>query len=717
MTIQDEISLALDYHRQQNLFDAEAAYLRILEKAPHIPDIYNNLAIIYEQTARTDLAIETFQKALLLHPIYPEALNNLGLSLQKKGQFAEAIDRFKRAIDYKNDYVAAYANLGAVYQLVGHLDLAEAVYAQALTYAPQDPEVSNNLGLIHMAKGGLDTAIDYFKSAITQRPNFAEAFNNMGIALKGQGKMHMARQFFQQARLIASDYVLALENEGDCYLDEGETSQALDCYLSALSARQKQHQISPQWYDFCMHLINLQNLPIVYQNEQQLDQIRIEFIQNLRYLARLHPLLPPVSPAEKKYIYFWLFKISNFYMSYQHRNDILIQKKYARFVSRLLADDIDYIHRLDVPEALGSTKVRLGLAAEYLTNHNASNWAYSWLRQLPATDYEFFIYSLNGKEDTFTQLFASLGTYRWLPFKAQNYLDSIVTMKRDQLDILIIPEIGSSASSKILSNFRVAPMQCTGWGHPITSGSPVIDYYLTPDLMETPNGHKHYTETMVRIPHIGLYLQNLETQASRSREDFGLPHDKIIYGSLQSLYKYTPEYDQIFVDLVKRVENALIVFIEAAQPTVTQQFKDRLARVFAQHQLESDRYIKMLPRVNSQEFIQLFYQLDVNLDTPGWNGGNTTVQCLACDCPMVTLPGTTMRSRHSYAILQMAGLPELIADTIPDYVSLAVNLGTNQALRDAIRDRIRQNKHRLYYDRTCIQFLDDFFKRCAQKSD
>ena len=38
---------------------------------------------------------------------------------------------------------------------------------------------------------------------------------------------------------------------------------------------------------------------------------------------------------------------------------------------------------------------------------------------------------------------------------------------------------------------RLAPVQCVGWGHPVTTGSPNIDYYLSGD-METDESDSHY---------------------------------------------------------------------------------------------------------------------------------------------------------------------------------------------------------------------------------
>jgi len=45
-----------------------------------------------------------------------------------------------------------------------------------------------------------------------------------------------------------------------------------------------------------------------------------------------------------------------------------------------------------------------------------------------------------------------------------------------------------------IAGLRLAPVQCTAWGHPVTSGLPTIDYYLSSQLMEPENAQAHYSE-------------------------------------------------------------------------------------------------------------------------------------------------------------------------------------------------------------------------------
>jgi predicted O-linked N-acetylglucosamine transferase (SPINDLY family) len=106
---------------------------------------------------------------------------------------------------------------------------------------------------------------------------------------------------------------------------------------------------------------------------------------------------------------------------------------------------------------------------------------------------------------------------------------------------------------------------------------------------------------------------------------------------------------------------------------------------------------------------------DVFLDSAGWSGCNSTLESLAHDLPIVTLPGSYMRGRHSAAILQMMGVTETIAATLDDYVALAARLANAPDECQAISRRVADNKHKVYRDRACVTALEDFLERAVRQ--
>jgi predicted O-linked N-acetylglucosamine transferase (SPINDLY family) len=107
---------------------------------------------------------------------------------------------------------------------------------------------------------------------------------------------------------------------------------------------------------------------------------------------------------------------------------------------------------------------------------------------------------------------------------------------------------------------------------------------------------------------------------------------------------------------------------------------------------------------------------DVYLDTFTWSGGNTTLEAIACNLPVVTCPGEFMRGRHSYSFLKMIGVTDTIAQNEVEYIEIAVKLGLDPAWRRNIAERISESHDRLYDDTTCVAGLETFYQQVVQEN-
>ena len=130
--------------------------------------------------------------------------------------------------------------------------------------------------------------------------------------------------------------------------------------------------------------------------------------------------------------------------------------------------------------------------------------------------------------------------------------------------------------------------------------------------------------------------------------------------------------------------------------------------------LDCDEHCVFLPSLPMDQFTAASGLCDVFLDSIGWSGCNTTLESLAHDLPIVTLPAQLMRGRHSAAFLTMMGIGETIAADLDDYIALATRLAHDRGWRDEIRAKIAANKHRLYRDDAAIRGLEAFLDRVGR---
>jgi predicted O-linked N-acetylglucosamine transferase (SPINDLY family) len=190
-----------------------------------------------------------------------------------------------------------------------------------------------------------------------------------------------------------------------------------------------------------------------------------------------------------------------------------------------------------------------------------------------------------------------------------------------------------------------------------------------------------------------------------------------IYWCGQSLFKYLPQFDQVFPRIAREVKHCQFVFIQfQLGANVDALFWQRLDRAFAAYGLRAADYCVLLPRLEPDQFMAAMGQCDILLDSIGWSGCNSTLESLHYDLPIVTMTGPLMRGRHGAAILRMMGVEDAITATVDGYVSVAVRLGQDLPRRLVLKEKIAQNKQRVYRDRTCIAALENFLDRAARRA-
>ena len=267
-----------------------------------------------------------------------------------------------------------------------------------------------------------------------------------------------------------------------------------------------------------------------------------------------------------------------------------------------------------------------------------------------------------------------------------------------------------------LASLRLAPVQVAGWGHPITTGLPNVDYFVSSREMEPEDGAASYRERLVLLSGLGTHYATPAAPGQAVRDEFGLPGDRALYLVPQSLFKIHPENDAVLAEVMARDANGILVFFAAPHDSVTAAFQARLTQALARHGLQlADRAI-FLPYMTHSEYLRVNTVCDVMLDTLHWSGGNTSLDALACGLPLVTLPGRFMRGRQSMAMLRLLGMHELIASDVAGYVATAVKVGGDRELRAALSARIKAGLPTLFNRDEPIRELEDFFERAVREA-
>jgi protein O-GlcNAc transferase len=453
-------------------------------------------------------------------------------------------------------------------------------------------------------------------------------------------------------------------------------------------------------------------LPIIYQSSKEIDYYRDRFSVGLERLLRDLDLSTPETRQEALYA---IARHHVFRLAYQGRDVLPLQQQYGVLVDRIMAANYpQWAQRLSMPQVSADGALRIGFASAHFRLHSVSKDHVGWLREHDPKQVHVFAYSMGKQTDYVTDQVKRIAKRFWR--HSGSFEETCGTIISDRLHVLVHLDIGMDPISAQLGALRLAPVQCVTWGHPITSGLPSMDYFLSSDLMETDDSARFYSEQLVRLPGIGICYEKpiIPTVLfNRRRSDLGIREDAIVYLSCQSASKYLPEHDHIFPDIACRVPQAQFVFL-ASNSSVREDFYKRLNRAFGVFGMKAEDKCIWLPPQNSIDYWNLNSISDVYLDTIDWSGCNTTMEAIACKLPVVTLPAGFMRGRHSAAMLTQLGVTETIANDKADYVSIAVRLGVEPEWRRSVVARMVAGYPRLYSDTRSVTSLESFYQKVVE---
>jgi predicted O-linked N-acetylglucosamine transferase (SPINDLY family) len=518
-------------------------------------------------------------------------------------------------------------------------------------------------------------------------------------------------QCYQKLNLL-DEYFRTLQQGIQVYPTDGRLHFTLIIDLrrngriqEAVVSAKKACQFLPNDYTF--QILQYLTVPSIYNTQEEIILYRQRFTQGLQNLIQQISLN---TLEEKQSALAGIGRSTNFYLSYQAQNDIDLQRQYGKLVHEIMAANFpQWVVPLSMSKLQANQKIRVGYVSYYLHSYSGTLWLTGWLKYCNHHNFEIYCYYTGNESDAVTENFREYSDFfHHIPYNLSAVCEQIIA---DKLHILVYPEIGMNPETMQMAGLRLAPVQCVAWGHPVTTGLPTIDYFISSELMEAENAQEHYSEKLIRLPNIGVsYRKPYIPPGVKTRSDFSLSDDDVLYLCCQAPFKYLPQYDFIFAEIACRVPQAKFIFLRGTL------LKERLQRAFATWGLAFEDYCLFLNIPERIDYLMINLLSDVYLDTFTWSGGNTTLEAIACNLPIVTCPGEFMRGRHSDSFLKMLGVTDTITKNEAEYIEIAVKLGQDPAWRRDISERISQRHDRLFDDQVCVAGLEAFYKKLVELS-
>lgn len=583
----------------------------------------------------------------------------LGIQHQRSGRLREAEGVYRQVLAAQPNQPDALYLLGTLAQNVGRLDLAADLIRQAIALNPAGLHYHIDLGTILSAQGKLDEGIAEYRRYLEADPNFATAHSNLGVTLKSKGLRDEAIAEFRRAIELDPNLPQAHNNLGIALRESWQLDEAVAAYRRAI-------ELKPDYPE--AH----NNLAVVLRERGE----------NEAAVAALHQALYHGGPCAEVQ--------SNLIFSLHYLPGDQFRREIAEEIRRWnqqYAAPLKQFIRPPTNDRNPNRRLRIGYVAMDFRDHVLGRNLLPLFKSHDHQDFEIRCYAGVSHPDAVTEEFRQHAD-RWCNISRMRDGELAETIRADGVDVLV--DLAQHMAGNRLSLFALqpAPVQVSFAGYPESAGLETIDYRITGQWLEgemQDAGFKIQDELVPSAPpasrrlHPGSGIFLVDTfwcydPCGLEMAVSPLPAataGKVTFGCLNSYSKINDRVLGLWGRVLRQVPNSRLLLLSA-----NGSHRQRAVGVLGDEGIASHR-VEFFEPVPRRQYLELYHRVDVALDPFPYNGHTTSLDALWMGVPLVTLAGDTPVSRGGLSTLNSLGVPEWIAHSEEEYVTIAAGLASD----------------------------------------
>lgn len=549
--------------------------------------------------------------------------------------------------------------LALKFQHNGDLEKARLIYLEVLDTEPRNVDALHLYGLACHQQGDHASAVAYIGKAVQRVPEQPVLRNNYGDALRRAGDLQGAAVQLHKALELRPDYPGAHLNLGSVYFDSGNHAAALHHAREAV-------RLAPERADARF------NLGLVLLDHVALNEAAEAFRQALAIRPRY-----PVAAGAYLYTLNLLPSADPVAVADEHRN---------------VAAKLFLPEQPASPDSEKKSKVpvRIGYVSGDFRAHAVNYFFTPLLEHRDTGRFELFCYSNADEPDEVTLSIASHSDH-WREVAGLSDEALLSQIRADRIDVLFDLAGYTKYSRLAVFASRAAPLQISFLGYPNTTGLEAMDYRIVDEITAPRNEHFTGTESPLRLSG-GFACFRPPPHAPPVSPPPVLSRKSATFGSFHKLEKINLNVVDCWAELLRQNPGSRLLL---ARDELDDWQQERLAGQFADRGIGPERLVMKGFNKADGSFLELFAEIDIQLDSFPWSGHTMACMALWMGVPVVSLYGSSHAGRMVASVLHTIGLGELLAQDRKSYLKICSELcrapDRLAELRSGLRERMESS--------------------------
>ena len=607
--------------------------------------------------------------------------------LHQSGNLDDAARLYGEVLGADRKNFDALYLLGYLHLQRGENETAERLIAEALDINSQSLDAHYNRGRALLRLKRHEEAVIAFDRLLALNPVVAEAWEGRGKALLGLQRYQEALTSFDQALGANPAMSEAWNYRGNALSVLGRFEEALNSYDKALKLEPRAEILSNR-ANVLSELGRFEDAARDYENLLTLDPDCAYALGSLVF-SRLRS-------CDWRGLEQFREAIAN-----GLRADKRVIQPGAMIVLSASADDQLRCARIwasheapasPVPlrrnDRYSHDRIRVAYVSADFRSHAVSQLMAGVFEEHDKTRFETFAISFGADDGSPMRKRVEAAFENFVDASGRSDLQTAQLLKEREIDIAVDLMGFTGASRTGVFALRPAPLQVNYLGFAGTMGTDYFDYIVADRTVIPEYEHPCYAENVVYLPDSfqANDCRKAIAEKASGRRDAELPENGFVFCSFNNHHKITPEIFALWMRLLANIDGSVLWLLRDTEAGALNLRREAEARG-----VSAGRLI-FAPRKSVEEHLARHRVADLFLDTLPCNSGTTASDSLWAGLPILTCLGSTFAGRIAASLLQSAGLPELITNSLAEYEATAIRLASEQAMLSGLKSKLASNR-------------------------